>query len=173
MNQNLVSFVVRFVREVDEDQQARWRGIIKHVQGDAKTHFSQFSEALAFMQAHVDEVVRGSLASAKEADAATGEANLFLETARLWGAFWPPNIREMLEASEEAMRASLPEQSASVRVWDQAISATLTAWDAPIQAEQEQTMSTLAAMADELTALNAKLDELETRLRGAEGNRRK
>jgi hypothetical protein len=61
MDQDLVSFVVRFVREASEEQQARWRGVVKHVQSNTEASFSQFSEALAFMQGYVNEIAQSSL----------------------------------------------------------------------------------------------------------------
>ena len=56
MDQDLVSFVLRFVREAGEEQQARWRGVVKHVQSNTEASFSQFSEALAFMQGYVNDI---------------------------------------------------------------------------------------------------------------------
>ena len=44
MDQDMVSFVLRFVREVSEEQQARWRGVVKHVQSNTEASFSNFAE---------------------------------------------------------------------------------------------------------------------------------
>ncbi|MCD4687537.1 MAG: hypothetical protein K8S97_16530, partial [Anaerolineae bacterium] len=63
MNQEVVSFILRFVREGSEDQPARWRGVIKHVQSDHSADFARFQDALQFMQEHVDEAIQQAFSS--------------------------------------------------------------------------------------------------------------
>lgn len=156
MSQDVVSFVLRFVREMGEDQQARWRGVIKHVQGDTESHFSQFSEALEFMQAHVNDVIRTAFAETNKLN----EANPFMETARLWGEFMPRYTRLMQDSMTEAMQSG----TAVTQQMEQALAATLSAWGLPTQTDQEQTLDRLAALTSQLTALTARIDELETHL---------
>ena len=108
MDQDMVSFVVRFVREAGEEQQARWRGIIKHVQSNTEASFSQFSEALAFMQGYVNEIAQASFEEAKRmsesfADTNTFEANPFMETTRLWGDL-VPRYTQMMKEDEVLMK---------------------------------------------------------------------
>ena len=44
------SFMVRFVLDTTEESgEARWRGLIRHVQSGAELHFSRVEEALQFM----------------------------------------------------------------------------------------------------------------------------
>jgi hypothetical protein len=44
------SFMVRFVLETAEESgEARWRGLIRHVQSGAELHFNRVEEALQFM----------------------------------------------------------------------------------------------------------------------------
>ena len=156
MSQDVVSFVLRFVREMGEDQQARWRGIIKHVQGDTESHFTQFSEALEFMQTHVNEVIKTTFDETAKLD----EANPFLETARLWGEFMPRYTRLMQDTMTEAVHSSV----AMTQQMEQAMAATLAAWGMPTQVDQVQAVDKLAALTDQLTALTAKMDELEARV---------
>ena len=103
MDQDLVSFVIRFVREASENQQARWRGVIKHVQSNSEASFTQFSEALAFMQGFTNDVVQESFAESKRIRDEVGAVNPFLETTRLWGDFMPAYTKSMMEAMGEAM----------------------------------------------------------------------
>jgi len=47
------SFMVRFTQNIYEENgeaQIQWRGSISHVQGDDKVNFSNFNDAMAFMQ---------------------------------------------------------------------------------------------------------------------------
>ena len=78
MNQEVVSFVLRFVREGDNEQ-ARWRGVIKHVQSDDTADFARFNDALEFMQERVNDTIRQSFAS----DEQPTPDKMFAETARL------------------------------------------------------------------------------------------
>ena len=157
MNQDMVSFVLRFVREVGEDQQARWRGVIKHVQGDSQEHFTQFAEALTFMQAHVNEVIRESfVGSAREQN-----ANPLLETTRLWGELMPQYTKLMMATMEEAVNSNV----AVTQQLQKNVASTLAAWGVPTREEQERTLTALESLTTQLAALDAKMDELEQRVR--------
>ena len=108
MDQDLVSFVVRFVREAGEEQQARWRGVVKHVQSNTEASFSQFAEALAFMQQYVNDIARSNIEeTARMGEAFAGQgalgANPFAETARLWGETMPRYTQMMVDSMNEAM----------------------------------------------------------------------
>ncbi|MFQ5436999.1 MAG: hypothetical protein ACE5FD_19245 [Anaerolineae bacterium] len=48
LGHNIVSFVIRFVPESD-GRETRWRGRIRHVQGEQETSFVRFSQALRFI----------------------------------------------------------------------------------------------------------------------------
>ncbi|MCI0395937.1 MAG: hypothetical protein L0332_18210 [Chloroflexi bacterium] len=164
MSQDLVSFVLRFVREVGEDQQARWRGVIKHVQGDTEEHFTQFSEALAFMQAHVNEVIKATFSETERLNEEMGENNPFLETARLWGEYMPRYTRLMTDIMGEAVAGSQAGGAAMSKQMEQMMAATLRSWGMPTQDEQERAAEAVEKMAGQLAELTAKMDELEARL---------
>jgi hypothetical protein len=108
MSQDVVSFVLRFVREAGDQQDARWRGTVKHVQGAAEQQFTQFSEALAFMQSQLSH----SLEVASRSRDAAKAANPWLETAKLWGEFLPQvnelvlgGVKQMLETGTQRSEA--------------------------------------------------------------------
>ncbi len=107
-NQDVVSFVLRFVREASEEQDARWRGTVKHVQGSTERQFSKFSEALGFMQNHMNEVVKSAFKDGSD----LGQFNPVLETARLWGEFLPQYNRLIISSMTEAaaQSATFPRQ---------------------------------------------------------------
>lgn len=50
----IVSFVVRFVQQEDDQQQQGWRGLIRHVQSREERHFHLLPDALRFMGRYVD-----------------------------------------------------------------------------------------------------------------------
>jgi hypothetical protein len=155
MNQDVVSFVLRFVREMGEDQPARWRGVIKHVQGNSESQFTQFAEALAFMQTRVNELIETSFGET----AAVNDANPFTETARLWGEFMPRYTRLMADTMSEAMSGSsqLSEQM------EKAMVDAMALWGMPSLDDQKQTDATLATITVQVEQLQTKIEQLEQR----------
>jgi methyl-accepting chemotaxis protein len=174
MSQELVSFVIRFVREVSEDQQARWRGIIKHVQGDTETHFTQFSEALAFMQEHVNELIQATFEDSERLNEEAATVNPFLETTRLWGEYMPRYtqlITDMMEqmaagaAGAGAAGSGSAAANPMTEQMKQTMAASFKAWGIPTQTEQEKTAATLETMTEQMVNLVNKMDELDARVR--------
>lgn len=168
MDQDLVSFVLRFVREAGEEQQARWRGVVKHVQSNTETSFSQFSEALAFMQRYVNDIARNSIEeTARMGEAFAGQGALgatpFAETARLWGEYMPRYTQMMVDSMNEAM-ASGADMTKPV---EELMASTMSAWGMPGRAtkdDQDNTAAALKAMAAQMASLNDKIASLETQL---------
>ena len=62
---NIASFVLRFTQELWQDPErephVRWRGHIRHVQGDDETHFTDAAEAILFLQRHLIQLTMDSL----------------------------------------------------------------------------------------------------------------
>lgn len=52
----IASFVLRFTQELTSETEpvTPWRAVIRHVQSDEETHFTQMDEALAFIGQYVD-----------------------------------------------------------------------------------------------------------------------
>ena len=157
MNQDVVSFVLRFVREESGGEPARWRGVIKHVQSDHSADFAHFNDALAFMQEHVNETIRQSFAG----DEPLSPERIFAETAKLWGEMAPRYTDIMLQSMEimleqgrrmgESMADSLARGAASAAQ--------------PPPDQQTQLISIIERLTDQIEALSAKVEHLEDRLR--------
>ena len=156
MNQDVISFVLRFVREAGEDQQARWRGVVKHVQGDAEQQFTQFAEAMTFMQDHVNELVQTSFSES----AKLNEANPFMETTRLWGEYMPKYAEMMMNSMGDAAQQSMN----FTQQVEKAMSATLSAWGLPTQQDQEETAVSITKLTDHINSLTDKIAELEAQI---------
>jgi hypothetical protein len=159
MTQDMVSFVLRFVREAGEEREARWRGIIKHVQSDDEAHFSQFAEALEFMQAHVNEVVNKAFADTVESQT----ANPFLETSRLWGQSMPQYTQLMFDTVKETMTTPFAGTPMAQQVED-ALNKTWAVWGISTPKEKVQTSEQLDTLLAQLAALQEKVKELERQI---------
>jgi hypothetical protein len=168
MDQDLVSFVLRFVREAGEEQQARWRGVVKHVQSNSEASFSQFSEALAFMQRYVNDIAQSSF----EETARMGEAfvdpsaigaNPFAETTRLWGEYMPRYTQMMMDSMNEAMAKGAD----MAKPVEEMMESTMSAWSMPARTAQDSQQDTAAALeniATQLSILNEKIASLEAQI---------
>ena len=162
MDQDMVSFVIRFVREAGESQQARWRGIIRHVQSNSQASFKEFSEAVVFMQEFVYDIAQANIAYEQQASEDDPEGNPFLETAQLWGNFMPRYTKLMMEAMGEAVGGK-GDWNLTKPV-EQAMDTTFSAWGMPSRTEQERAAASLEAVTQQLAALTSKLADLENQI---------
>ena len=139
MSQDLVSFVLRFVRETGEDQEARWRGIITHVQSQSERSFTLFSEALAFMQDQVNEVAESGFQQAEQIGPDMGTANPFAETTRMWGEFMPRYSQMMVDSMNEAMETAKSASSgnAYTQQMEQTMTDAFALWGIPLKGEDK------------------------------------
>jgi len=163
MDQELVSFVLRFVREASEEQQARWRGVVKHVQSNNEASFSQMSEALAFMQGYINDIAQSSFEESKRMGQEFTQVNPLAETARMWGDLMPRYTQMMMDSMDQAMASSAD----MAKPVEEMMDSTLSAWGMPTrsaQAEQKKTAAAMEAMVAQLAALNEKIDALEDQI---------
>lgn len=157
MNQDVVSFVLRFIREEGAGQPARWRGVIKHVQSDHTADFARFDDALAFMQDHVNEAIRQAFAG----DESLSPERIFAETARLWGEMAPRYTDIMLQSMEIMLEQG--RRMGETMADSLARSAAAPPQTSPDQ--QAQLISIIERLANQVEALSAKVEHLEDRLR--------
>jgi hypothetical protein len=157
MNQEVVSFVLRFVREESNGQPARWRGVIKHVQSDNTADFAHFNDALRFMQSQVDDAIRQAFAE----DTPPTPENILAETARLWGEMAPRYTDIMLQSMEVML-----EQGRRV---GETFAENMTHWAQSTQqanqTQQGQMLSIIERLTAQVETLTAKVEQLEARLR--------
>jgi len=168
MEQDMVSFVLRFVREASEEQQARWRGVVKHVQSNSESSFSNFAEAMTFIQKHVNELIVATFDEANrvtEKTSMAGESNEFnpvMESARLWGEFMKPYTTMVSDTMDEAMSAAAG--SPVSQQMKQAMSTSMAAWGLPIKNDQPQMAETLKSLSEQMENLAARVEELQAQL---------
>lgn len=124
MSQEVISFLLRFVHEVEEGE-ARWRGVIRHVQGDDERHFSHFADALAFIQEHMARMVQ---------TAVDGEGQRpLLETSLFWGDLTPGTVRPAQDGNEQLTAEEIA----------QTITAVLAKWETATALERQQVLLAL------------------------------
>ncbi len=112
----VASFVLRFSqdlwREAGGQPRVRWRGHIRHVQGDAEARFTDFSDAVAFMQRQLAQLTLESVAR----DDAADQAQALSESFQVWEKvtegyrdLWLSAVRAAADGSQ-AMRRQVGQQ---------------------------------------------------------------
>lgn len=105
---NIASFVLRFTQELWQDANGephvRWRGHIRHVQGQNEGRFTDFAEAVAFMQHHLTELTAETLSDGS--NGADQEERVFRESFKLWEQFASSYTDLMSKAIEQSIKQS-------------------------------------------------------------------
>lgn len=160
MTQEMTSFVLRFVREVSEEQGARWRGLIQHVQSGAERNFTTFADAVNFMQGRVLESTIQTVTKGEKMTEANPFADLASEMTKVWGEFGPQMVEMWTQATEQVMSQSMALRSQV----DQAVASTLRAWGLSSAADQETILTQLDHLSDQVGRLTARVEALEKQL---------
>lgn len=192
MSHDVVSFMLRFVRDAGQGSQARWRGLIRHVQGDSEKQFTQFREALEFMQAHVNSVIRAAFDQAEsETGAARGAPggeqehnqpgpsrpdgagastakdtdamNPFLEAMRLWGEMLPQYNKIMMDNMTETMRGVPAQMQQAMEAMVGAFSPQAKDAEAHLATRMGELEDRVKGLTDEVETLRQRVAELEGR----------
>lgn len=160
---NVASFLLRFTQDLyedaDHDAHVRWRGQIRHVQGDEESRFTDFSEAVAFIQRNLTELTAESLSGAEN----MSQEKIFAESFKLWEQFASSYTDIMQNAMEQTLKQSelISQQVESAR--EQAIKA----WQIPTPGAtdtQREMLDVMKEMQRHLLALSERVDALEEKL---------
>lgn len=164
MSREMTSFVLRFVREVSKEREARWRGFVQHVQSGAERNFATFSDAVRFMQGRVIESSIQTLEKGEQMSGDNPFNDLAGEMTKMWGEFGPQMVEVWTQAAEQMMGQSMAFRSQV----DQAVAATLKAWGLPTGADQDAILSALAQLSDQIDQLTARVETMEKQLAAAQ-----
>ena len=157
---DIASFLIRFTQDLWHseagDPQIAWRGHIRHVQGEAEETFTDFADALKFIQNHLAQLTLEALPGADERE----QKKALQEGFKLWERFAASYSDMMFEALEQTMA-----QSESVKnQMDKAVEKTLAAWRLPGTQRQPQVDETVAEINRQIEQLAKKGAALERSL---------
>lgn len=155
---SLSSFVLRFVPKLWRDEQGephlQWRGQIRHVQGDEETGFTDFVDAVAFIQRHLAQLTLNTLQGGTPME----QEKLFRDSFKMWEQFASTYTNLMFEAMEKTIK-----QSETIREqMDEAVGNMVKAWQLPSRSNQgdlPEALGKLQAQVDELAGRIAKLEK--------------
>src|SRR6185503_18067496 len=106
MQNNIASFVLRFTQELWRDTQGephiQWRGHIRHVQGDEEDRFTDFAEAVAFMQRYLTQLTMKALTGGQS----MSQEKVIQESFKVWEQFVSSYTTMMFEAMQHTVKQS-------------------------------------------------------------------
>lgn len=157
---NVASFVLRFTQEMWRDAQdephVQWRGHIRHVQGDEEDRFTDFAEAVAFIQRYLAQLTMKAIAGGQNMN----QEKVLQESFKLWEQFASSYTGMMFEAMEQTVKQS---QTFKEQI-DQATQRALKAWQFSEQPDQKQVVEALKSLQAQIETLAAKVETLEQAL---------
>jgi hypothetical protein len=166
---NVASFVLRFTQALWQDTQGephvQWRGHIRHVQGDEEGRFTDFAEAVAFIQHTLTQLTLNALPGGSP----MSQEKVIRESFKLWEQFASSYSEMMFQAMEQAFKQSEAFRDQMKEVKDQA----LKAWQFPAPSEQAQILQALAELKAQLQTLAGKVEHLEQKLQEISDNAEK
>ncbi len=165
---NIASFLLRFTQERWEDAQrephVRWRGHIRHVQGEAEGRFTDFSEAASFMQQNLAALTMQTFA----ADSLAQRERAMREGVKLWEQFAVSYTQTVASAWGQAIDESVKSSERLRQRVESARDQTLRLWGLPVPASQRSSEREQALTAEverlqaQVSALEARIGELES-----------
>lgn len=159
---DVASFVLRFTQDLYEDDagepRVRWRGHIRHVQSDADSRFTEFADAVAFIQRQLAALTQNAVADRSPAD----QASAMADSLQFWERFASGYATMVLDAFSETMAKS---EAVRQQVGEQ-IERSLTWWSPFLgTAAGKASGSPKAAAPPDAAGLLAALGEVAARLK--------
>ncbi|MGD1994582.1 MAG: hypothetical protein PVI59_15410 [Anaerolineae bacterium] len=152
---DIASFVLRFTQDLWEDAQGephvQWRGHIQHVQGDDETHFTDFAEAVTFVQRQLMELTLHSLEDSR----VENREKVLRKSFEIWEEFASSYANVMFEAVDQTVEWSGAFQERVERAVHQALDALRPPSD------EERIQEGLSRLHGQMQRLAEKIDQLE------------
>lgn len=154
---NIASFVLRFTQEMWQDTEGephiQWRGHIRHVQGDEEVRFTDFTDAVMFIQRYLTKLALDASSRGEPFN----QGKVLRESFKLWKQFASSYADMMFKMLEQSI-----DHTETFRDYmDEAVENVLKAWQLPSHPDQKQLIETINHMHQQLQALNDKVDHLE------------
>jgi len=157
---NIASFVLRFTQELWRDAQGephvQWRGHIRHVQGDEEDRFTDFAEAVAFIQRYLTQLTLEALTGGQPVN----QEKVLQESFKVWEQFAASYTDMMFETMQQTVKQS----EAFREQFDQAAERALKAWQLSPQPQYGQLVEAINLLQAQVQTLTSKVEDLEKSL---------
>jgi hypothetical protein len=160
VQRDVASFLVRFTQDLWQDDEGephiQWRGHIRHIQGDNETRFTDFAEAVSFIQKYLTQLTLDALNTFPGGDKMDQEETL-RESFKLWEKFASSYTNMMFDAMERTIK-----QSDAIREqMDETVKSAMKSWQPPTQTDQGQIVEALHDLKAQIQILTEKVERLE------------
>jgi hypothetical protein len=157
---DVASFMVRFTQDLWQDEEGEphveWRGNIRHIQSDEQVRFTDFAEAVAFIQRCLMELTQGTLES-EPGEKPMDQEKALQESFKLWERFATSYSGMMFDAMEQTMK-----QSQTFRdQMESTVQESLQAWQPASRVESNQIIEAIQALQSQVQALAERVEGLE------------
>ncbi|GAB4433837.1 MAG: hypothetical protein Fur0044_31320 [Anaerolineae bacterium] len=157
---NIASFVLRFTQELWRDAQGephvQWRGHIRHVQGDEEDRFTDFAEAVAFIQRYLTQLTLETLTGGQPMN----QEKVLQESFKVWEQFAASYTDMMFETMQQTVKQS----EAFREQFDQAAERALKVWQLSPQPQYGQLVEAINLLQAQVQTLTSKVEDLEKSL---------
>jgi polyhydroxyalkanoate synthesis regulator protein len=157
---DIASFLIRFTQDLwrtpQGDPELEWRGVIRHVQGEAELGFTDFADALKFIQDHLAQLT----VNAMPGDSKMDQEKALTAGLKLWEQFASSYSDMMVDAMERTIEGS----EALKKQMDRAVEQTLKTWAKPSKAKGNEIGPMLQDLAAQIKTLTDRIDQLENKL---------
>ena len=160
------SFVLRFTQKIfqneKEESEVQWRGNIRHVQGGEEKRFSEFKEVVDFIQEKLADLT----ILAMEEKSPEEQKGILAKSFELWkrmSTTYPKMVLDTIKdpkAGVEQIQDEVNQQFSQVK---DTISSKLDpdAWRPATKSDFQEVLQIMAQLAQEVKALNHKVDTLK------------
>ena len=161
VQRGIASFVLRFTEELWQDPSGephvQWRGQVRHVQSNDETRFTNFADALAFIQKYLTQL---TLDAASGGPAKMDQDKVLRESFKLWEQFASTYSNLMFDAMEKTIKQS----DALRQQMDQAAQQAVKAWQMPFGTGQNEVVEALGRIEREMRELRERVERLEKKV---------
>ena len=165
---NTSSFLIRFTQKIYEDESGesnvQWRGKISHVQGGDQTSFSDFDDAIQFMESKLGEMTEASVKDVPKQE----KESVISKSFDMWKkmAKTTPKmvmdvikdpkgqVTQLQEQIQERVNSVGDEISQKIELDD---------WKVASKADYKSLVSAIQDIAQQVKALNDKVDQLSSK----------
>ena len=155
---DVASFLIRFTQDLwrnsNGEPEVAWRGAIRHVQGEEQISFTDFAEAMQFIQGHLAQLTLDALPGGTKMD----QEKALKDSFKLWEQFANSYSNMMFEAMERTIQ-----QSEAIKdQMNKTVQESLKSWRGPAKSDEAgQFTAVLTEMSAQIEALAEKVGKLE------------
>lgn len=164
-----VSFVLRFTQKIykteDGEQNVQWRGNIKHVQGDDERRFTQYEDAVEFMQEKLADLTIQGIENKSPKE----QKGILAKNFELWKKMTVDSPKLVLDVLKDPKKQIAQVQAQVSQIGDSITQRIeerigqrldIDEWRASSKADHKSLLDLIEKLSKEVTSLSKKVDTL-------------